>query len=152
MARGQTRRAMQGPLYGAGAYVIANDMTGVGVADDVAIPFLALGAVAVVLATTAPASSRALQRALDDVKGSATTVSEVFSRVEDNDKPIAAPGSRQHCIDMYVDCKLNARRGFRGCQACMDWCMGAPYRWPETKACDYTRSFLEDMPPVRIKR
>ena len=141
MAKGQTRRAAYAPLLGAGAYVMADDVTGVGVADDVALPFLAIGAVVVAAATSAPASNKALRSALDKIRDSGQDLSIVFSRVDESSEPIAPPGTRQHCIDTYVDCQLNARRGYRrgGCQTCMDWCTGQGFVWPEKNACNYKR-------------
>ena len=59
------------------------------------------------------------------------------------------PGTREHCIELYVDCQQNAVRGFdvRGCQPCMDQCMGDEYRWPKGEGCNYretrTRYWLE---------
>lgn len=139
MAMGQTRRAAYAPLLGAGAYVVGNDVTGVGVADDVALPFLAVGAVVVAAVTSAPASTKALQRALDKVRDSGQNLSRVYSRVDESSEPIAAPGTREHCIDRYVDCQLNARRGYSrgGCQMCMDWCMGGGFIWPDKRVCRY---------------
>ena len=147
MARGQTRRSMMAPLLGTGAYVVLNDATGVGIADDVLLPFLALGAVAVTLATRPSASNQALSSAYQDVKDSAIAVSDAMNNATANgidqamSESIAEPGTRQHCIDRYVDCKNNAARGFdtRKCQGCMDLCMGGDYEWPDISGCDYQR-------------
>ena len=154
MAQGQTRRAIMTPLVGAGAFVFANDSTGVGVADDVLLPFLALGAVASVLATQPPASGRALSSAYTEVQDTAKAVSDTIRDIQNHgvsqaqgidraqNQSSALPRTRQYCINLYVDCKDNAARGFdaRRCQACMDRCTGNKNQWPKDDGCNYRRT------------
>lgn len=47
--------------------------------------------------------------------------------------------SRQDCIDKYVDCQMNARRGFsrNRCQVCMNRCIANDFVWPKTSECNY---------------
>ena len=143
MAQGQSRRRLQAPLIATGAFIVADDVTGFGVADDVVLPFLALAAVAAALATDAPASGKALQDAYQSVRDTAEQVSKALesSPVDDSSSTEASKGTRQTCIDLYVDCQENGHRSFHrsGCQRCMDLCMGNEYNWPTDDDCDYLK-------------
>jgi hypothetical protein len=177
MNRGQTRQAVMTPLVGLGTFIVANDATGAGVADDVALPFLALGALAVALATSSPANKGALADAYADVMNTASDVTNVFrqngiedmmnsasstldehasqSKSESKSEVQSEPGTRQYCIDEYVNCKQDAVRGYsRGaCQVCMDKCLVNEYEWPEDAQCDYmgTRKHRYPKRPFRKK-
>ena len=62
----------------------------------------------------------------------------------------AEAGTRQICIDGYVDCQQNGQRSFprSRCQACMDLCMGGNYTWPVTDDCNYRKMRnLRPLPP-----
>lgn len=55
LARGQGRAATTAPLMAAGGTLVLDDATGVGAADDVLLPFVALGLLATYLFTEPPA-------------------------------------------------------------------------------------------------
>ena len=160
MARGQTRRAVQAPLMATGAFLVADDVTGFGVANDVAIPFVALGVVAATLATSAPASDRVLRDAYRDVVDTAQAVSDSLASVGVDDpassesEAAAQPGTREWCIERYTECQETAPRGFslRNCEPCMRKCMAQGNEWPETTECDYKRRQSIPRPRWRIKR
>ncbi|MEM9489410.1 MAG: hypothetical protein AAGC55_09710 [Myxococcota bacterium] len=137
--RGRARQAALAPLVATGAFVLGNDATGVGLVDDVTLPFIALGLVAVVLATSAPASEGELGRARAAVVSSAQAVGRAMAKARLAGQSLSAPGTRQVCIDLYVDCQLNSRRGFprRQCQACMDLCLGGGNIWPDSVECRF---------------
>lgn len=171
MAMGQTRRAVLSPLVGMGAYMVLNDSTGVGVADDVLLPFIALGLVAGKMATSPPASGGALLRAYDQVRSTAEAVSQKIEEIQNygvaeaqgteaqgiteaRSESQAMPGTREHCIAMYVDCKQNASRGFdlRRCQPCMDLCLGSDdFTWPRTAGCKYLKTSRRPRRKYRTK-
>ena len=144
LAQGDTRRTVQAPMVVAGAYFVGNDATGVGVADDVLLPFVALGVLATHLATDPPASSQALREGYQAVMLSAQVVRDVMERLQalgvTAAMSIAEVGTRQHCIDRYVDCQQNARKGFNRdlCQGCMDKCIVSDrFEWPQGGQCEY---------------
>lgn len=58
---------MTTPLYAAGAAVLADDLSGMGVADDVFLPFVAIGLLVTYLATEGPAGPEALEQAWREV-------------------------------------------------------------------------------------
>lgn len=75
--QGSTRNAAMGTLaVGAGA-VVADDATGVGVADDPLLILIGLAALAVLVATRPPASSGDLQAAWDALASSVRTVAQL---------------------------------------------------------------------------
>ena len=136
--RGATRRAVQRPLLLLGAVLMADDSSGFGLIDDLALPFVGAALAATMMTTAAPATSTEQTHALDAVTASGQVLADIMQHLASGVvASIAAPGTRQHCIDKYVDCQLNARRNFsrRGCQPCMDQCLGQGYQWPPT--CDY---------------
>lgn len=142
MAQGQTRRALQAPLLVTSASLLFDDATGVGVANDIALPFLALGFVAAAIATTPPASRKTKRQAYADVVDSAQSVSNVMeatTRFMTSQQVTSVPGERQFCIDMYVACQLEGRRSFprSRCQPCMDQCTGQGFKWPKANGCKF---------------
>ena len=114
---------------------------GVGIADDLLLPFVAVGLVAAIILTNPPASSMAQKHAYEEVADSAQVVSEaMMSTVFVVGTEITSmAGERQFCIDSYVDCQVNGRKGFprSACQPCMDQCLGQGFFWPKTPGCKY---------------
>jgi hypothetical protein len=72
--RGHARAAAMGPLVLAGGGILADDATGVGVADDPALIFIGIGILAALLLTQAPASDRQLAQAWSRVTASLQAV------------------------------------------------------------------------------
>jgi len=72
--RGHARAAAMGPLALAGGGILADDATGVGVADDPALIFIGIGILAALLLTQAPASDRQLAQAWSKVAASLKAV------------------------------------------------------------------------------
>jgi hypothetical protein len=65
--RGGAQEAKTLPLYAAGAALVADDITGVGVADDVLLPFIGLGILWVSLTSHPPAVPAELERAWAEI-------------------------------------------------------------------------------------
>lgn len=65
--RGHKRKVAQSPLYLAGMTVLADDMSGVGVTDDVLLPLVAMGLMATQLLTRPPVPDRELRSAWETI-------------------------------------------------------------------------------------
>jgi hypothetical protein len=79
--RGNARKEAMAPLLIAGGGILADDATGVGVADDVLLPFIALGAVVAYVSTQASASDAELNNAWKAVRDKLTATGQVAERV-----------------------------------------------------------------------
>lgn len=79
--RGSARKEAMAPLLIAGGGILADDVTGVGVADDVLLPFIALGAVVAYIGTHASASDAELNNAWQAVLDKLTATGQVAERV-----------------------------------------------------------------------
>ena len=79
--RGNARKEAMAPLVIAGGGILADDATGVGVADDVLLPFIALGAVVAYVRTRASASDAELNSAWQAVLDKLTATSQAAERV-----------------------------------------------------------------------
>lgn len=117
--KGARRKKATGFLYMAGAATIANDPSGVGLADNVLVPFIILGIIATHLATDAPAPPRELAQAWDDVIRSLEAVGAAAAATS------AIHVDRSDCIENYVQCQeselARVKSGGRSqCQACLD--------------------------------
>src|SRR5262245_6093302 len=64
-ARGEERARQMQPLMAAGTVLVADDVTGVGAADDALLPFVGLATAIVMARTRAPASDQELQAAIN---------------------------------------------------------------------------------------
>ena len=149
-SQGGTRERLRTPVIGVAVGLTADDLTGYGLANDVVLPFLAVGVLAITLSTDAPASENTLHIAREQVLTAARRVKEamestrttgVGTSVGLQSAATAAPGTRQGCIDLYVDCQQNAPWPFdlRKCQPCMDKCLANGYRWPTDPGCHYRK-------------
>lgn len=63
VTRGDKRAAATAPLYAAGGVVLADDVTGVGTADDPLLPIIALGVLVAHAATAPPAPDSEISKA-----------------------------------------------------------------------------------------
>ncbi len=79
--RGDSRKSAMAPLLVAGGGLIADDATGVGVADDVLIPFVALGIIAVYIGTQSPATDAEISEAWRQVIDRSKDVADVARRI-----------------------------------------------------------------------
>ncbi len=151
MARGETRRKLQEPLIATGAFLLADDVTGIGVADDVALPFLALGVLGTALVTSGPANSQALEEAHSQVLETGRRVSDALRGLQASGIR-AEPGTREFCIERYVQCQQTAPRGFplSRCKDCMNNCIVHEFRWPRTPECDFERKRRPWMRRIRL--
>lgn len=69
-ASGEERTRQMQPLMVAGTALVADDVSGVGAADDVLLPFVALATLIVHVRTRAPASDLELQAAMNQLEAS----------------------------------------------------------------------------------
>jgi hypothetical protein len=134
-SRGATRAVIMAGVDASAGAIIADDATGVGVGDDILLVPLALTAAATHLVADARATEHELAQAWNEVLSAS---GEVGRAVE---AALAAAGiqTRDDCINSYVDCQNNARRGFplRLCQVCMRRCIVDEFRWTKDRECDY---------------
>jgi hypothetical protein len=72
--QGSTRQAVMAPLALAGGGVLADDATGVGVADDFLLPLIGIGMLVTYLATRSPASDQELANSWSQVTSSLEAV------------------------------------------------------------------------------
>lgn len=79
--RGSARKEAMAPLLIAGGGLLADDATGVGVADDVLLPFIALGAVVAYVSTQASASDVEFNNAWTAVLDKLTATRQIAERV-----------------------------------------------------------------------
>ncbi len=76
-ARGQKRADAKAPLYAAGGAIVADDVTGAGVGDDVLLPLVAVGLLVAHLSTPPPASRKEVFDAWDNVQARLEAIAEV---------------------------------------------------------------------------
>lgn len=92
--RGRVRHAATAPLYVAGSGLVADDLTGVGTADDVLLPLIALGVLATSLLTQRPALPGELDIAWRDTLAALDAVSQAATLMSANKaKPQEQPGT-----------------------------------------------------------
>lgn len=110
----------KGYLYIAGAAVVADDATGVGAADDVLLPFIAFGAIALHMMTEAPAPPAELAMAWGGVVGTLDSLAREAERLKTS--PVLPP--MNDCQVHFAEClssRLQSRRGStHGSSACID--------------------------------
>lgn len=136
--RGATRGAIMAPLRLSAAGILADDVTVIGVGDNVLLIPIALAAITTYAITDARASASELGQAWNQVLNQSGELGKAVSAA----MAAAAVGTRQHCIDLYVDCQQTAVRGFplERCFACMELCTGSgEYRWPDRDDCKYKK-------------
>jgi hypothetical protein len=133
--KGARRKKATGLLYMAGVATIANDPTGIGLADNVLLPFIGLGILATYLAMEAPAPPRELTQAWEEVIGRLDAVGKAAEAIRAERLPDVP---RSDCIANYVRCQESglSRIKYSGqsqCHICLDACkrVGA---WPDSWA------------------
>lgn len=134
--QGRWHRRGKDLFYFAGAVTLADDASVIGTIDDIFLPFIFLGVLAVHLATEAPAPPPALTQAWDQVIGSLEEVGRTVS-VEALPRGRRMPPMRD-CVAHLVLC-LGTRLGAPGsgrspnhslCADCLEICHGSG-KWPE---------------------
>lgn len=153
--QGSSRRQAHNALYVTGVALIADDASGVGIADNVLLPFVALGIVAVHLTQKAPAPPQELSQAWNEVIDSFAEVGQLAGT--EIRQALESVPPMDHCIEHYGLC-LTTPLGIRNsggrwrhsiCQDCLDICHGSghwPARTGHGKSCDWWR-YAEDLQP-----
>lgn len=138
--QGTSRQNATRPLYIAGAALLADDVTGIGTADDALVPFLGLGILGVYLVTHPPVLPAELARAwmqvimaLEEV-GHAAGGIHLMAGSHASDIP-----KRKDCLKHLTGC-LGTRlgrpgsgrsRGHSVCADCFEICQGEEKAWPD---------------------
>lgn len=134
--KGETGQQMKGAIVVAGGFVFGNNTTGVGVADDVLLPFLAVAFIAVHMVATAPSTSTDLNQAWNEMIDTMEDVGRTAS-VEMTLASMPIP-PRDQCTAHYAMC-LGTRLGYPSsgglwghsiCRDCLAMCQGDWGQWP----------------------
>lgn len=135
--RGQTRRHARGTLYAAGATLLVDDVTGLGTIDNALLPLIALGLLAVQLATQPPVAAPELDGAWNSVITALNEAGQAASQVTAAGRSKTRP-ARRNCRENMSRC-LGTPLGNRGtgrsprhsiCTDCLEICQGTSL-WPE---------------------
>jgi hypothetical protein len=135
--RGQTRRHASGTLYAAGATLLFDDVSGLGTIDDALLPLIALGLLAVHLATQPPVAAPELDHAWNSVITALNEAGQVASQIAAAGRSKSRP-ARHNCRENMIRC-LGTPLGNRGtgrsprhsiCADCLEICQGTGM-WPE---------------------
>ena len=97
VARGKERAATTAPLVVAAGALMADDATGVGVADDVLLPFVALGLLTTYLSTKPPAPAVEVQAAWVVVLVAMRATADASKKVELQAQAAAATKKADGC-------------------------------------------------------
>lgn len=135
-AKGATRQRRVGQIYVAGAVIVADDVSGLGAADDVLLPFLALGLLATHLITEAPAPPADLAQAWGDVIAGLDAVGKAAEGIRAGQRVSPMPpmdnctAHLQECLGTSLgDTHSGGTWGRSICRDCFDVCRGARH-WP----------------------
>lgn len=137
-SQGATRQRRAGQIYVAGAVVVADDVSGLGAADDVLLPFLALGLIATHLVTEAPAPPADLAQAWGDVIASLDAIGKTAEAIRTAGQRVSPIPPMDHCIahlGMCLETPLGrphsgGRWGHSICVDCNEICRRSPTGWP----------------------
>lgn len=138
-SQGAVRQRRIGQIYTAGGFVVANDATGVGAADDWLIPFLVLGLIANHLTTEAPAPPADLTQAwaeviagLDAVGKTAEAIRTASQRVSPMPPMDDCTAHMSRCLGTPLGEKNSGGKWGRSiCSDCLEVCRGSGF-WPRT--------------------
>jgi hypothetical protein len=103
-SKGAARQRRVGRIYLVGSFVVANNATGIGVADDVLIPFLILGFIATHLTTEAPAAPAALSQAWGEVIAGLDAVGQVAEGIRTASQRVSPMSPMDDCTIHLQEC------------------------------------------------
>jgi hypothetical protein len=103
-SQGAVRQRRTGQIYMAGSFVVANDATGVGAADDWVIPFLILGLIATHLTTEAPAPPADLTQAWGDVIAGLDAVGKAAEGIRAGSRRVSPMPPMDNCTVHLQEC------------------------------------------------
>lgn len=135
----------KGYLFVAGAAVVADDATGVGAVDDIALPFLAVAALALHLMTEAPAPPAELQIAWGGVVGALDAIGRRAETLKSS-PPIPLTNCVEHvgaCLETPLGAKNSGGSwGSSICHDCLRLCESRgtwPFATGAGKDCSWWR-------------
>ena len=134
-AQGGTRAAVMGPLKLSAAAIVADDVTGVGVGNDIALVPLALAALAVYVVTDVGASADVLCESWNQLLNRLGALSSATASAA-----IAVKLTASDCQEILVECLENPwqpdwNRSYgnkQDCRACFSLCQDDE-NWPDEK-------------------
>ena len=136
-AQGAVRQRRTGQIYMAGSFVVANDASGIGAADDWVIPFLILGLIATHLTTEAPAPPADLTQGWAEVIAGLNAVGKAAEGIRAGQRVSPMP-PMDNCVShlgMCLETPLGrphsgGRWGHSICVDCNEICRRSPTGWP----------------------
>jgi hypothetical protein len=108
-------------LIAAGAFMIKDDASGFGVADNVALPFVAIGIVGVTLLTASPAARDELTRGYRDVLDTAAELGKAMEASRPSDPSWQRARARERARETP-----DVQEGYDACRAFLQACLAVP--------------------------